>query len=385
MKQIWFIFLLAAIFIGGCSKDKPFPLDPNTGTHPVEISILQPANVDFTFSNRLNLGSAQHLYLGTFRGGEYKSRILLEFVGLPDTVEYQSAQIILYKQAVLEDTVGSFTAQLFQLTSDWDEYEAKQWSEIGADSSTMLAESEINVAVDDSILFNINPGLVAQWADTNDATENNGIWIQPVNAELMVDFYTKIYTASGLAPILHVEYLNDGELESQDIFASKDLSIVTTDFTDLNQDRLQVGKGIAFESYIKFNLDQVPDTNATISKAELRLVVDRSASLLEGYGISSLIAEIVGNDNPSPGNVEIDSLYASYSYSSTVDDTVYFQLRPIFQTWLSFPDEIKNRGLLLGLSNPNESLARISFYSSKADTALAPRVKLVYSLPPNAQ
>jgi hypothetical protein len=386
MKLNWFLLIVLLFVNLSCVKEKPFPLDARLGNYPVEMSIYQKNHPEFRFSTQPNLGSATHLYLGTLNN-EYKSRIMLQFSSLPDTVTYTSAQLILRKLTVYEDITGNFTAQLYKLNGEWDEYTPELWHDVQADSSMLLALAEVTADSSvDSVMFDIDPTLVAQWADTNDATPNYGVWINAKNAPFMVDFYTRNYASDSLAPALHVTYTtNDNEVVSKYIFASKDLAVLSTDFSDLDPHCLLAGQGIAFNSYLKFEIDQIPDTSATVNKALLRLVINRNASVFDSLATSSLRLSIVANDTISPGHVEIDTTISSYSYYSLVNDTVYFRLNTVFQSMLSFSDVLKNRGFLISMSNNASAISRVALYSSDADTTVAPRVDVVYSLPPQVQ
>ena len=388
MKNDRLFLLILFLLVVSCAKEKPFPLTSQEGSQVFETTIYQAKGADFTYYDPINLGAAPHLMLGTLQN-QYDARILLKFDDLPDSVEFTDAKIVLKKQAILGDSAAAFTANLYALTGgDWDsdfEYNVKSWHEVSADSTTLLSSADVTALLDDSLVFNIAPSLVQQWVDTTDGVENYGVWIKSESATFIADFYSKLYASSGIGPEIHLSHVEDGQTVTESFSATVDVYLITTNFGDLDMDQLFVGKGIPFKSYLKFDLSAIPDSNATINKAYLRIVINNDVTILSSASVGDLKAQIVSSESPAPHAVDVDSLLSSFYPTSIISDTILFDIRTYVQNWLSQPSVLPNRGLLLDLSNPEQSISRIGFFSSLADSNVAPQIELVYSLPPAAE
>ena len=377
---LWFIMLI----IFNCSKEKYLPLDPEKGNRIEETVVLQSTGKDFYYSLKTSTGSSTHLLLGQYNE-EYTSRILLQFGDFPDSVIVESAQIILYAQDLLGDSSSiSFDAKMYKFDSSWDESDTINWANINPDLSNELSSTNIN-SISDSVVFNLDPYIVNQWSDPTLAEGNYGVWIDCNGALFIKDFYSRGTSNASQRPSLRMIYTKEGQRDTTILLATKD-AFVLEDFTEskLDTNLLYIGKGIAFHSYLKFDvIDSISDSTATINKAELQLIINRENSFNDAQSVvRDLLVKRVTSEPLHSEQIIIDSNSSGYTGTDLVD-TMLVDITSLVQVWTSLNSLYPNYGILLQSFYEEESLARIAFYSSRTDSIYAPKLIIKYTLPPS--
>jgi len=385
MRKYSVLFLLLFLLFN-CSKEKYLPLDKE-GNEVVETTIFQPDNSNFYFSVKENTGSSSHLLLGK-AVDEYTSRILLQFDSFPDSVIIDSARIVLYSQEILGDSVGFFQAQMYRILSEWDETEVLNWTqpELSFDSSYVLSTADIfpTASDSDSIVFQLDPALVQQWTDTTIVDGNYGVWIDCEGVSSFIkDFYSSESGTGTKRPkikiVYHQESLPDSSL-STFLYASQDAFIIIANLK-LDDQYLYIGKGIAFHSFINFDISNIIDSTATINKADLRLIINRDNSIFDASRVSDLRVMIVTSETHNPETITIDSTLSGFT-GSVLEDTVSVDIRWLVQYWSSKNADFPNYGLLLQSYYEGQTLARTAFYAANADSIRAPKIEVTYTMPP---
>jgi len=371
MKKKLFIILIV-FFIFNCSSEKFHPMDINKGSVVKETTMsLQPGDDSYKKFIR-NAGNSAHLLLGKYEN-QYASRILLKMSSFPDTAIVKAARITFYSQNILGDTLAApFEAQMYEFDRSWTEGDTLLWNDINATPGQVLASAMIYPEASDTVVFEMIPEIVTKWMDTTQT--NNGAWIECAGATFIKDFYSDESSVSTSLPIFRVTYATPNHPDSAfeksyylnaDLFVLEDNSDAVMDTT-----MLYIGSGIGYRSYLNFNLDSLIERKDTINRAELILTINKELSLFDGTGANLLQAT--------------DSTYAVFGSSISVadDNSVTVNVTDIVRFWSYLDSRYPQNQLILYSTTEASSVDRVAFYSSAADSARIPKLRLVYSIPP---
>lgn len=368
------ILLFSFLMLMNCTKEKYHPLDSGLGNNVKEITIYQNRGVDQYTKMTMNTGYSTRLLLGKYKD-EYTSRVLLKFESLPtDVSEIISAKLILTGQHVLGDTLApSFEANLYEYNLSWEESDTVTWDDARVDPSIVLASATVTTEVGDSTVFELDTQIVNNWIDTSQVDQNNGVWIDCENAEFIKDFYSNETSTSSYAPVLEIEYSPASDPDTLLTYASYpgDDTFIIEDFTDSKLDTsvLYIGAGIGFQSRLYFDIDSLIQGNVTINKADLELLANPDYSMFDASGFVSLQAS--------------DSAGVFTATPTVSADTARINVTEIVRWWTFKSDSFPNYNILLKSVLERSTLDRVAIYSSTADSIKAPRLKIVYSTPPN--
>ena len=373
------LIVVLFIFILGCSGEKKLPLASNDGPQLYEKTLYAEPSDHAFYTTKFNTGSSPELLLGAV-SDEYKTRILLLFTSLPDSVDrVESAKITLYSWNVLGDTLSApFQANMYKLTSAWTETAILDWNEVTGDN-VLLGSAEIFPEVSDSFEFTLPAGLVESWIDTTRGEDNYGVYIEPVNATFIIDFYSR-ETLITQSPFLEIIYELDGELDTINVLCNRDVFIIEENLS-LDDDHLYIGKGVAARSLLRFDVLSQIDSTATINRAELILKINRERSLFNARGVEDLVAMRAANEADDIQDVIIDSTLSGYT-GSVLKDTVTVDITGLCQQWSVNNKLYENYGLILKSEGESVTLSRTAFYGSGADSSLIPSLLVRYTLPP---
>jgi hypothetical protein len=323
------------------------------------------------------LGGASLLYLG--RDTSYVSRIVLRFSVL-DTMNLDSIksfQLILHQP----DTLRTMSFICRPCSSSWTESGVSwqmadsfdHWLTTGGDflhetlaTGTMAKDS----AVFDFRYVEFDSALRATIRD-------NGIGIFPQDTGI-VAIYAGTGTNTATAPRLRVTYTVNGKQTTRVINDAADASLVDIVATHSPYDLL-VGSGVAFRTWLSFNLDSIPP-EATIARADLRFKPStkyhRTDTIVLG---ASRLTESFIQKGATARYESLPSAYASYIVPADSDTTVTIDIRSMVQLWTSRSDTTPDHGLLITASPEWSALFRLRIPRSGPD---APRLDIQYVLPP---
>ena len=328
------------------------------------------------YARYVPLGGASMLYLG--RDTSYQSRLLVRF-SLPDTMVLDSVtgfQLVLHQS----DTLATMDFICQPCSSEW-------------------AEDGVSWLMSDSFNHWVNPGgdylydVVATGTMAGDSTvvdlayvgldsvrqaaiRNCGIGIFPQDTGI-VAINSGVATAT--APRLRVTYTNKGKKTSRIISDVADASLIDTVATHANLFDLLVGSGVAFRTWLWFNIDSIP-AEATIARADLKfrpeMKYHRADTIV--LGVHRLIDSF-----PEKGaNARFEELpigSASYFVPADSDTVVTIDIRSLVQLWTSRSDTLRNYGLLIEAAPEWSPLFRLRIPRSGEN---APRLEVQYVLPP---
>jgi hypothetical protein len=322
------------------------------------------------------LGGSSVLYLG--RDAGYVARLILRFSVL-DTMSLDSItsfQLVLHQA----DTTKTMSFICRPCSTEWLESgvswqmadSSNHWLTPGGDflRETLATGSMAH----DSAVFDFRyAGLDSALKAT---IRTCGIGIFPLDTGI-VAIYSGSTTTT--APRLRVTYTNKSKKTTRDINDVADASLIDTVATHSNPLDLLVGSGVAFRTWLTFDIDSIP-AEATIAKADLRFKPEtkyhRTDTIVLG---ASRLKESYAEKGANARYESLPSSVTSYVVPADSDTVVTIDIRSLVQLWTSGSDTIPNHGLLITSSPEWSKLFRLRIPRSGPN---APRLDIQYVLPP---
>lgn len=340
---------------------------------------------DTSLGKIANVGRSIYLVAGNL--ATTQSRFLIRFNGFTGTVK--KAQLALPIHLFM-GAGTDFSPTIHRVTGNWQE-DSVTADKFNNQFDPATAGTPISVALDslrkntdkDTLWFNIDSTLVQSWiADT---TNNFGLLVNSSAPDLLVEYHSR----NGITKVPRLKLLltqSTGRDTTLSFAASADASIFTRSGI-LPTDRLYLGNGEQWQTYLKFTpLDSIP-ANATINRAELQLSIDSTNTLLNADGMTLSVyvvksIESTGElkfilDDPNDVN---DPLLVGAGVVLPADQTLKITLRTLTQSWILEPE--KNFGILLESVSPTRDLSRVAFFGGHLDPERAPRMQIDYTIPP---
>jgi len=338
------------------------------------------------------LGGASMLYLG--RDTSYQSRLLVRF-SIPDTMVLDSItgfQLVLHQW----DTLATMGFTCRPCSSEWAENgvswlmsdSLNHWVDLGGDylydvvaTGTMAGESTV-----------VDLAYVGLDSVRQAAIRNCGIGIFPQDTGIVA---INSGVAPATAPRLRVTYTNKGKETSRVISDIADASLIDTVATHSNLLDLLVGSGVAFRTWLRFNIDSIP-AEATIARADLKFRPEvkyhRADTIVLG------VHRLTDSYTEKGANARFEELpigSASYFVPADSDTVITVDIRSLVQSWVNYPDtlwtnhprpdtlrppdSLRNYGLLIEAAPEWSPLFRLRIPRSGEN---APRLEIQYVLPP---
>jgi hypothetical protein len=372
----------AFVFFLGCSNDTPvssrFDLVGNNEVGEI-LQAENAAQADTTAGKILSNGASTRLLLGLFNNTQ--SKILMRFASFPKGVSVRTASLILPTHRVL-GTGADFEATAHRIVSDWNDSTVTN-ENFGNAFDPLVAGRQMIAAVDtDSVVIALDQSLVSGWMDSSIA--NYGVLVQAPGAGFAKQFYSRNNSAP--APILRLEYSNNGVDSTKSISVSKDAFI----FEFLQpppSGPLYVSNGTDYRTLVKFDLTNYP-SNATINRAQLILTVDVENTHITPDLLNVYLLGIGKNSFDPLAAVEDSTFLISLQSVTDSTATVVFEMRSVVQNWLRQVDDsshLNNFGIAVVGQTPVLDLQQLAIHSKESNPALAPKLKIDYTLPPRVQ
>jgi hypothetical protein len=324
------------------------------------------------------LGGSSLLYLG--KDTSYVSRVVLRF-SLLDTMSLDSItsfQLVLHQP----DTLRTMSFICRPCSSAWTESgvswkmtdSTDQWLTPGGDylRETLAAGTMAH----DSLVFHF------RYVEFDSALRANirdhGIGIFPQDTGI-VAIYAGTSSNTATAPRLRVTYTVKGKQTTRVVNDAADASLIDTVATNSQPNDLLVGSGVAFRTWLAFNIDSIPP-EATIAKADLKFKPStkyrRTDTIVLG---ASRLTESFIQKGAAARYESLPSAYARYIVPADSDSVVTIDIRSMVQLWTSRSNTTPNHGLLITASPEWSALFRLRIPRSGPD---APRLDIQYVLPP---
>lgn len=389
------VAIMALMTLLQCGQQKPLPTGYQLVYGDKEGAIgdstltTSPGTEQF-FSRVINTAAASRLLLGNY--ANYQSAVYLKFQNFPDSVQIHSA---ILKLSIIENigpTDSSFWQQphsysinCYASGFDWTfDLDPELYIPQLPFSESPFTRSQ--VAIDTSYIeVALDTTQIKNWADSTVA--NNGFWLQSPDADFITAFYAREILDSGVMPQMTIiyTYLDSlgAHLDTTRLFAAMDAYVAFNSEASLNLDPnyFYIGKGLAFRSFVKFDLQQM-DTTMHINRALLKFTVSTGNSIRDAAGATD--CQIYRLDEASWNKGEVNESPATAIYSGTLtDSTLTFDITATVQGWIG--QKNPNYGLLVRSAAEATTIGRVAFYSSKTQSPFGPKLELYFTLPPQQE
>ena len=345
-----------------------------------------------SYARYVPLGGSSMLYLGRDTG--YVSRLILRF-SFVDTMSLDSVtsfQLVLHQL----DTLKTMSFICRPCSSEWEESgvswqmsdSSNHWLTPGGDflNDTLATGTMAH----DSTMFDFRyVGLDSALQAT---IRTCGVGIFPQDTGI-VAIYSGASTAT--APRLRVTYTKKGKQTTRVINDVADASLIDTVATHSQPFDLLVGSGLAFRTWLFFNIASIP-REATIARADLKFRPEtkyhRSDTFLLGV---SRMTESFRQKDVNARFESLPSSVVSYAVPADSDSVITIDIKSVVQQWVNYPeslwtnhlppdtlrpsDTLRNNGLIITSSPEWSKLFRLRIPGSGPS---APRLDIQYVLPP---
>jgi hypothetical protein len=396
MRTLWrWSFILTVLasalaLYSGCSKEASFePLfDINPGERFKSDTLTAVESAWFNKGSSGGPGlSSRRMVVCNWKG--YDSRGFLRFTAFPDTaVTVDSAQLYLWANRLDGDLAGAIID--IHTLVDTLEQNDLYWEDMPGLSAEPIADFKL--PSEPGSLFVDITETVTSWVKREGT--NYGIALKArdeTGPEFLVEFATREVavktiddsTFLDLRPALRIAYVDTAGEDQQALSVATEDTFADTLASPLPEDELHLtcGSGFPSRSFVRFNIDTIPE-GSTVSRSVMLLAVDSPASSFDSIGITchAVLAypwedydTRIGVSGTGTITIETDDLGAD----GTVDLDITGLVQPLVAR-----DEI-NRGFAVKASNEAFDLDFVTFWSHlQPDRDLRPRLVVEYVLPP---
>ncbi len=380
MNKNWLSLLGVVITVGlyACIEQTPIDIENDTSIGKLDSLFISRPVVEATAGKPVNTGSSPLLLLG--QADNKRASFLIKFRNFPDSVVAQSAQLRLINTITTGDSIGTIRATVHRVMAAWEETEITFAGFQNQFDPVPVGETVLAPADSDTVYISIDPDLVTAWIDSS--IQNYGLYVTAEGGRFFKQFNSG-NSVSG-PPVLTITYAPP---DNPDTTLTAD-AVVEADaflFEVLNppaQGPLYVSDGDDYRSLLKFDLAAIPQ-NATINQAILTLYVDSLNSFLNSKEGHMIDVYRLTQESLDPSTAEFDTANTINAAAAVVVDTttvLNINITRQVQNWSFGLNE--NFGLMLVSRRPERELYRTAFYSARMDSSRAPRVRIVFTIPP---
>ncbi len=291
LKKLILLFLGAALIAlsPGCDED-PFDLGSNAPTglreqnaQLVIDTLYATLDANYPLDRTLSTLQSSRLLLGTLNQGpaNFTFRPIMRFSNFPDSLQIDSAWIMLVTDEATGDNPQSFTATAYPVINEWIADTSDVWDDYqgNVDFSQPLGELNVTTSREDTLILTFSPdgmNIVRQWPDTSNAVDNNGLILDFSAASFIKEFKAR-NVDENIGPKLIYTYrdANDSTLIDTMLVVA-DAFLVEGDYS-LTGDRLYSTTIIPHVMLLEFNIDtlnQLYPEGVIVETANLQLTID---------------------------------------------------------------------------------------------------------------
>ncbi len=395
MKQtIWWISILIFVFFS-CQKDKPLPTGYSLvmGDDQGQIAdtlIVQQVGEETYYSRLVNTSASTSLCIGSLE--DYHSAIYLKFTGLPDSADIHAAKLFL-KSGPIDSTLSGFSqtfkVDIYHAKYDWkSDQDPEQYLDQLPFNDKSFQTANISPDAQNNIEIQLDTNVVETWAA--DTTLNYGFWIKSSDLEGINSYYSTENNDT-LKPKLEIDYTpkdsSSAVRDTTSLYVSQDAFLVhdtAEALSNLNTNYFYIGKGLAFRSFLKFDLSGLDSIH--INRAIMEIVINRANSIRDASGASDII--IYRKAEESRDKI-LENEKSTIAYTGTLtDSTLIFDVTSTVHAWINNRIKIPNYGFLVRSMAEETTISRVAFYSSKLGVEFPefiPKLYLYYTTPPKQE
>lgn len=242
------------------------------------------------------------------------------------------------------------------------------------DNATVVGSLPSQTVSDTGIIqLTLDTAVVSSWFINSLDSSNQGIYLKPTNANVIMGFSSFGEGNPDYWPKLIVNYVLTGLAGSAVDSTGRSRFVGNITQSALVQDPqfMYVQNGVAFHGFTTFNVTPVPFPSA-IHKAELVLTLDTlKSSPLSKFAQDVLFVSFLRAD----GTVEVQS--PAQQFNSTGRPVYHFLINHFVEQWSRYgtPPTLTIAGY-----TERVSFDRFVFYGSQADSSLRPHISINYSV-----
>lgn len=386
MRYISSLFLVLFVILFSFCTPKSSPVGSsqlirdNAGSE--SYSLFRAAANDTFFHVPVLTRSGTYLYFGN--DGNTEAVTFLKFTGIPDSVTYDSAIVQIVMNQKLSSDNNQWSFKVHRVNDSWDET-SKTWDDIeNGYIGDELGFVDFIADTVDTVRFHLDPDLITAWADTNLADQNYGIaLVASGSGDNMYEIYSRHSGYSAFMPyvIVYGSTPDDTADYTRIFHADEDIYVAKSDKTPTS-DKITIQNSTSYRSYLYFDVSSIP-TGSAINNATIILHADTIDAYPNNKNIFNV--DVVGlAQKPTDFDyVEIDSSVGDYGIMYA--DSIYMKITvtDLLQVWQG--DSTQNNGFLIMGSDRYSDLTSRSFYSTRADSALQPELKVYYNTLPSGR
>jgi len=374
----YIILLFGFLLAQGCSRD-PSPIGSDLLDLPFVDSLTVYA--DSSSNYRLPIsGNSAVLLVGRY--GEVQAFTLLQFPvpGLPsgvDTSHVVSASLRLIPQYWFLDSTGTLAFTIHKITRSWSEFDVTFDSTGGLyDTTTSFGSVSRQMSPRDTITTQIDTVLVREWIR---AGQTYGIILRPDTAVSTVVFGFGVFQAGSGAdrrPQLIIRYRRPdttGVIDSLVYRTVQETFVASAPLPPVDSQFVYLQAGVADRGVLHFDVAAVP-RNASVIKATLAFVRDAERSIRNELSQDSVSIHLI-SDTRTPPSLS----FSITAQPDSADSASIFRanISNIVQQWVIGRP---NYGIALRAFGEFNSIDRFVFHAASADSAVRPKLKIVYSI-----
>ena len=376
VQNVWLIGLSLIIMAGGCSEKAKNPVGfglwDDEGHWQVHQLVSQTVLADSSFHVSRGTGIGPYLLVGSYEGQEARSLLSFE-EGLPDTLDRPLTAVTLNLIAYSQVSDDSILISAYPLHTPWSDSSAtweSPWTTAGGDyEADPIAEGYFATAGGLQFQIELNTAgveLVQGWLD---GQPNYGIMLKSNEQE---DDHLKYFYSEDTPyyPYLQMIFTSQDSADTIMIDSKKD-TFIAEPVPLPGEDLLLVSDGHVARTWLQFDISAIPESSF-INLAMLSLSVSEFRDPLDNMSIRAYPVS------------DRHTLSYETSPSATANlfpgrELVEFNITTLAQDWVTGTE---NLGILLRPYLEYSSLSQVLFYSSSADSAHRPSLKIVYTIRP---
>ena len=343
-------------------------------------AVFYPAATDTFYQAPVQSGESQYLLLGESAGRSFRLFFSISPSAIPENSTIDSAWVCLFISTVFGDTLELSLPKAYEVNSTWDESEIT-WESV--ESEALLGQElaiEPRKVNTDTLCFYMPNDFIQTWLDDS-TNADKGFALaydqnQVSNLILKLPSTQNEYITTYSYLKLFVTSKETSEQDEVTIRYEQDAYVAHYDIAPDDQ-LLWVQSGIGVKTFLQFDLSSIPEP-ATINKALLTLQQD---TLLAWPSMDDdFMIKVQRLNEPFQPGITLDVDTDDPNYASTDSDTLAINLTSLFQDWAT--QTYENYGMIITTNSEYSDWNGRAFYSTRADSALMPVLKIFYSLPP---
>ena len=372
---------LGLMVLNGCTtkKGNPVGLDifqRDQFGEELDLTLYATSSDTFYYED-VQSGLSGSLLLGSRHGREFQTFHRIQVSDLPDSSTVDSAIVYLFIQETLGDSLQIAPPQVWEVNGTWHEEEIINQTVIDEGLQGPALNMEPFIINPDTLSFRLPVEFLQKWVDDSlEADKGFMLSYAPQDDGNILRLFASDFGSNN--GYIHLYSHRDTTKSDKKCFFLND-AFVSQYEINADRDHLWIHDGINYRSYLYFDLSAVPP-NATINYAEFNLWVDTLQSWPDNTP-ELAVQTLRVNSEFLPGSGAIPEVAEESMHAALLaKDSLAMAMTTQVQGWTSGFQE--NHGFVLVGSSENAFWASRSFYSTTADSAHRPKLRLIYSLPP---